>query len=391
MAILTYKKDGKQLFRVYVQGRGKVDRSLRVQKNKFNIASFKEACREEKKLIKVVSDEINKIEGRGLKWRDIICRWEIHALQGMLGDKQKDPHYIQDHVNRLRRYTKPWLNYVASDLTKGDGRLVLSQAKESGGKEGLLKKIKSSVNVVFKWAVEEKLVVGTQTSPTEGVNVSDKAERVPEILTLEEIKTLLKGAKKEKHPWYPVWSFAFLTGMRSGELKALQWKDIDLGRKTLLVSKSYNAHKRAIKCTKAGYWRNVPISKDLQEIITELQEGCSCDPEEFVLPRIGTWGNGEAGKVLRAFLKKYNINKHVVFHTLRACFATHMLASGVDQATVMKIGGWRDIKTFQIYLRLAGVEVKGATDVLQVIPTKGSLVPKENVIGFSEYRAKTAK
>jgi len=386
MAILTYEKQGKQLFRVYVQGRGKEDTSIRVQKNKFGLETLKDARREEKKLIKAVTDEINKIEGRGLKWEDIIFRWKTYASQGLLGDKQRESHYINDHVNRLNRYTKPWLNRVASDLTKGDGRLVLSQAKEAGCKVGQLKKIKSSVNVIFKWAIEEKLVVGVQTSPTEGVNVSDKVERVPMILTLEEIKTFLKKAKEESHPWYHIWSFAFLTGMRSGELKALQWKDIDFERKIISVSKSYSDAKRVIKCTKAGYWRNVPISKDLHQIIMELKEATNYDPDEFVLPRPGTWENGEAGKVLRAFLQRYDINKHVVFHTLRACFATHLLAKGVDQATVMKIGGWRDIKTFQIYVRLAGVEVKGATDVLQVLPSLDSLVPRENVIDFLEHK-----
>ena len=386
MAILTYQKNGKQLFRVYVQRRGKVDRSLRVQKNTFNIESFKEACREEKKLIKVVSDEINKIEGRGLKWKDILERWEIYALKGLLGDKQKDIHYIQNHVNRLNRYTKPWFDCVASELTKGDGRLVLSQVKENGCTESLLKAIKASVNVVFRWAIEEKLIVGVQTSPTEGVNVLEKVEKVPQILTFSEIKTFLKGAREENHPWYPIWSFALLTGMRSGELKALQWRDIDFERRIISVSKSYNVRKRAIKCTKAGYWRNIPISNDLQEIIIELQRDSDCDPEGFVLPRPGTWGNGEAGKVLRAFLRKYDIDKHVVFHTLRACFATHMLARGVDQATVMKIGGWKDLKTFQIYVRLAGVEVKGATDVLQMIPRSDS-IPKRKVISFSEQNA----
>ena len=360
--------------------------SLRVQRNKFNIETYKDACREEKKLIKAVADEIHGIERRGPKWMDILERWEIYARRGLLGDRQKDPHYIQNHVSRLNLYTKPWLDQVASELTKGDGRLVLSQAKASGAGEAVLKKIKSSVNVVFKWAIEEKLVTGVQTSPTEGVNVSVKVEKIPQILTLDEIKTFLKGAKEEQNPWYPIWSFAFLTGMRSGELKALQWKDIDLERRIISVSKSYNSVKRAIKGTKAGYWRNVPISGDLQEILTGLQESRSCEPDDFVLPRTGGWGYGEAGKVLRVFLKKYGINKHVVFHTLRACFATHMLASGVDQATVMKIGGWKDIKTFQIYVRLAGVEVKGATDVLQVLPKLDALGPRGKVIGLSEYQ-----
>ena len=72
--------------------------------------------------------------------------------------------------------------------------------------------------------------------------------------------------------------------------------------------------------------------------------------------------------MLRQYLKDLGIESDVVFHSLRACFATHLLASGVDQATVMKIGGWREIKTFQIYVRLAGVEVKGATNALDVMP-----------------------
>jgi hypothetical protein len=31
----------------------------------------------------------------------------------------------------------------------------------------------------------------------------------------------------------------------------------------------------------------------------------------------------------------------------------------------MKIGGWKELKTMQIYVRLAGIEVKGATDGLK--------------------------
>ena len=36
---------------------------------------------------------------------------------------------------------------------------------------------------------------------------------------------------------------------------------------------------------------------------------------------------------------------------------------------VMKIGGWKDIKTMQIYLLLAGVDEKGATDGLRFLPS----------------------
>lgn len=59
--------------------------------------------------------------------------------------------------------------------------------------------------------------------------------------------------------------------------------------------------------------------------------------------------------------------KDVVFHTLRACFATHLLSTGVEPLKVMRMGGWSDLKTFQIYLRMSGVDVRGVAEGLGVI------------------------
>ena len=168
---------------------------------------------------------------------------------------------------------------------------------------------------------------------------------------------------------------------------ALQWKDIDLEKGIILVSKSYSKARRTIKCTKAGYWRSVPISKDLREVILELKSTDSLD-DDFVLPRVSGWKNGDAGEFLRQYLKENGISKDVVFHTLRACFATHLLASGVDQAKVMKIGGWRDIKTFQVYVRLAGVEVTGATDALDVMPSFDTS-DNNRVLSLSEFKGRS--
>lgn len=54
------------------------------------------------------------------------------------------------------------------------------------------------------------------------------------------------------------------------------------------------------------------------------------------------------------------------FHDLRAKWATIMLSRGVEPVKVLKLGGWRDLKTAQIYLRKAGIDVRGATDVLDL-------------------------
>ena len=99
--------------------------------------------------------------------------------------------------------------------------------------------------------------------------------------------------------------------------------------------------------------------------------------EEFVLPHLTGWDHGYAGTILRNFLKSIGIEKYVNFHTLRACFATHVLASGAEPIQVMKMGGWADFKTFQIYVRVAGVDVKGVTDNFKVMP---KVFDDENVL-----------
>lgn len=94
------------------------------------------------------------------------------------------------------------------------------------------------------------------------------------------------------------------------------------------------------------------------------------DPNsKYVLPRLTGWTGGSAGKILRMFLERIGIEKHVTLHTLRACFATHLLATGAEPMKVMRMGGWSDLKTFQIDIRMAGVDVKGVSDALDVLPT----------------------
>ncbi len=117
MAVSTYKENGREFYCVYVQAKGKEDKNLRLQRKRKKIVSFREAQKLEKALFTEVIEQIAKIEGRGLTWREIIDRWEIKARRGDLGDKYQNNYLIQTHVNRLNEYTKIWLQRRASDLT----------------------------------------------------------------------------------------------------------------------------------------------------------------------------------------------------------------------------------------------------------------------------------
>ncbi len=137
---------------------------------------------------------------------------------------------------------------------------MLREMEHVGKSRNFRKNLKYTVNVVYKWGIEERLIVGAHTSPVEGLQLAKSVEeKAPDILTIEEIRKLLQEAKNLAHPWYPVWAMALLTGMRSGELHALLWSDLDLEGRRITVSRSYNCRMRSVKGTKAGYWRSVPI------------------------------------------------------------------------------------------------------------------------------------
>ena len=90
------------------------------------------------------------------------------------------------------------------------------------------------------------------------------------------------------------------------------------------------------------------------------------------LPRIKAWTNNDQAKHLQGFCEGIGI-RPIVFHALRACFAVQMLQNGVPTVTVMAIGGWEDMKTMMVYVRMAGVDIHGATQNLKLLPPRDAM------------------
>lgn len=383
MAVVSYIENEKTLWKVYVNVRSHSDPGIRVQSRKKGIETEKAALAEEKRLIRELSAAVAQLEGVGLHWGTIIDRWEAAKLSEP--ESTYVPSTVMDYANILRRWTFPWLRRPASELSKGDGREVLRLMEHEGKARKYQSNIRNIVNVVYDWAVEEKLIRGGGLeSPMRGLQVhSAKGEPVPDIFTIEEIRKLLVEARRLQHPWYPVWALALLTGMRSGELHALLWTDVDFTNRRITLSKSFNTRMKAVKCTKAGYWRTVPISEELYQLLSELK--ATAGDREHVLPRFRDWDKGEQARILRTFCKSVGLPS-IRFHALRACFATQLLAHDIAPARVMKICGWKDLKTMQRYIRLAGIEERGATEVLKVLPSDEALMGE--VVNLFEFKAK---
>lgn len=380
MTVKKYTEDGKEFFEVYVNARSPVS-NARVQRRVKRLKTEAEARREEKRLIIETTKDLERKDGRGIWWGDLMHLWATEVRMGYLG--KVSPRSAEGYLSIIRKWTAAWTELPAREIGRSYGReLVMRMEKENVAKT-YQKKIKNIIGSVFEWAVQMRHLPHDFESPFLGIHIARGEEKPPQILSLEEIKKFLHAAKLLDHVWYPIWSFAILTGMRSGELHALTWDQIDLEKGTILVDRSYDSNSGEVGSTKGRYWRTVPINSSLKDLIIELKSKRTDFKQNHILPRLKEWDNGDQAVSLQTFLKSIKM-KPVKFHTLRACFATQMLTNGVSAPIVMKIGGWKKSSTMDIYLRLAGVETRGATDCLEFMPQ--NIAFGENVISLQDRR-----
>lgn len=372
MGISSYLgPEEKTHWKVYINLRSKLNPKIRVQKAEQGIESKGKAERREKELLEECQREIFKKEGSMPTFGEIVNKWEKYLRD--LGANQENT--IDDYVSPLRIWCTSLFPKIANEINKQDVRLVVQEMALADKSNAYQNKILNYIRRVYHWGKEEGLIRGGLENITSGLKINRFEEKAPEVLTAKEIEHLLHQAYCRENKWYPIWKTAFLTGMRSGELYALKWTDIDFVNDVIVVSKSFNKRMRTTKSTKSGYFRTVPMNQSLKELFLSLQPNSKTD---FVLPRIREWSMGLQAQELRKFCIEIGI-RSVKFHTLRACFATHLLNEGVSLTTVMKVAGWRELSTVQKYTRLSGIHERGATNCLDRLTPPSNT---ENIINF---------
>lgn len=399
MAVSKYEKDGIVFWQAYVGFRSTKNPRIRVQKRVRGIESERQARSEEKRLIKDLSEQLTKEEAKGATWGELVDRW-FRYKELDPGSKLAKTTLI-DAEALLRNWTRHWWDRIPSELNRGDGREALRMATEAGRSAGFCKRMKSIIQMVYIWGLEEHLITGPPQSPVYGVDVRpDREEKIPEILTAQEIRTLLRKAREQNHPWYPIWVGAVFTGCRSGELHQLKKSDLELISREqaiaedkkpfhsrryglMRVRRSWNNRLKLTGPTKAGYWRTVPVSSEFYWFLVHDLKVEERKTEEFLFPRFWEWDGGYQAEILRGFCVGNSLPS-IRFHTLRACFATQLISTGIPATVVMKICGWKDFKTMQRYIRMAGIDEAGATESLHFIPTEEAVM--EKVVSMYDYQ-----
>ena len=270
---------------------------------------------------------------------------------------------LRNHLNSL--HDQPLDEIKRADIKD----LITTKQKEGQLSPGTVKNIQRFVSRVFSDALEDELITAHPAEKM-GKHITSK-EQKNEInpLTREEAKVFLEAVQTHYPRYYPFFLCALRTGMRLGELLALQWGDIDCHGGFIEVRRSFT--RGHYTTPKNGKTRRIDMSPQLADTLKELKterkretlaKGWREMPELVFVDHSGGMVNGDVlrRRVYHPALEKAGL-RHVRIHDLRHSLASMLIQNGENLAYVRDQLGHSSIKiTVDIYGHLEPGKNRGA-------------------------------
>jgi integrase/recombinase XerD len=172
-------------------------------------------------------------------------------------------------------------------------------------------------------------------------------QRLPVICSKKQVVDLLE-APSPKEKFYlrdkAMLELLYATGVRAGELAGLKVSDLNLDVGYLrCIGKG--SRERVIPLGKVAAGATLNYIKDMRPKLMKPFSG-----DFLLLSRTGRpMGRIEIWRLIKRYAARAGMPRNLTVHTLRHCFATHLLAGGADLRSVQEMLGHVDISTTQIY------------------------------------------
>jgi integrase/recombinase XerD len=189
--------------------------------------------------------------------------------------------------------------------------------------------------------------------------------RLPAILSQEEVTQLIAAASTAFHRTLLLTLYA--TGARNAEVTHLKCSDVD--------SKRMVVH---IQGGKGRKDRDVMLSPKLLQELREHWHRLRRKPRVWLFPGHHDHGADHpidtktVWQACQQAAQRAGLQKSVHPHTLRHCFATHLLEAGADLRTIQILLGHNDLKETARYLHLSQRHLHAAASPLDSLSLKGA-------------------
>ena len=317
------------------------------------------------------------------------------------------PTTQETYESRIRLHIIPEIGDIPlNKLTQNDLQQFYGRIKNSGRKrftdkygEGLSDRMVRMCHATCRSALEKAVQDGLiRVNPAIGCKLPPKKAREMQVLTREELQRFLIQAKFEGY--YEVFLLDLATGLRRGELMALQWDDLNFKTGVLNVNKQVYDVRGQLQIstpkTKNSV-RKIVLPPAVVEVLREykktvdsrwmfpspVKEDCPITP-------------GVVRRRLQLILEHAGC-KHVRFHDLRHTFATLALENGMDVKTLSAmLGHVSAVTTLDIYTHITGDMQRAAAASIDRSIGKAELreetePERKGIVDFQPYVGKKRK
>jgi integrase len=259
---------------------------------------------------------------------DAAREWLALAEGGVVrtrsGDRYK-PSALRSYAGALRAVTAELGHLRLSAITRNHLQDIVDRLVAEGRAASTVRNTLLPLRAIYRRAVSREQVT---TNPTVKLTLPAVRGRRDRIARPGEAAALIAAAPPRDQA---IWATAFCAGLRLGELRALDWSNIDLEGGLIQVEHGWDAKAGLIEPKSRSGKRRVPLTSTLRGhlLAHRLRQGHGGEGLVFADTRTRPFHPGAAAKRARAAWEEAGLAP-IRLHECRHTYAAFMIAAGIN-------------------------------------------------------------